>query len=82
MSNDGHCLPELGHNLTMENVKTKLNMIRTRARIEIHQDVDNADQKVKRFLKVHKTYKLLWEVSRSYLKNFSILTPSPLKMKV
>ena len=33
----------------------------TYARIEISQDADNADQKVKGFLKVHKTYKLLWE---------------------
>ena len=29
--------------------------------IELSQDADNADQKVKWFLKVHKTYKLLWE---------------------
>ena len=28
---------------------------------EISQDVDNTDQKVKWFLKVHKAYKLLWE---------------------
>ena len=33
----------------------------TCARIEINQDADNADEKVKWFLKVHKTYKLLWE---------------------
>ena len=31
----------------------------TCARIEISQDPDNADLKVKSFLKVHKTYKLL-----------------------
>ena len=31
------------------------------ARIKISQDADTADQKVKWFLKVHKTYKLLWE---------------------
>ena len=33
----------------------------TCARIEISQDEDNPDQNVKCFLKVHKTYKLLWE---------------------
>ena len=33
----------------------------TCARIEINQDADNTDQKVKWFLKVHKTSKLLWE---------------------
>ena len=33
--------------------------IGTCARIEICQDADNADQKVKWFLKVHQTYKLL-----------------------
>ena len=33
--------------------------IGTCARIEKSQDVDNADQKVKWFLKVYKTYKLL-----------------------
>ena len=33
----------------------------TCAGIEISQDKDNADQKVKWFLKVHETYKLLWE---------------------
>ena len=33
----------------------------TCARIEISGDANNADQKVKCFLKVHKTYKLLWE---------------------
>ena len=35
--------------------------IGTCARIEISQDAGNADQKVKWFLKVHKTFKLLWE---------------------
>ena len=29
--------------------------------IEVSQDVDNADQKVKWFPKVHEIYKLLWE---------------------
>ena len=33
----------------------------TCASIEICQDTDNADQKGKWFLKVHKAYKLLWE---------------------
>ena len=33
----------------------------TYARTEISQDVDNADRNVKWFLKVHKTYKRLWE---------------------
>ena len=63
-------------------------------RIEISRDADNADnadQKVKWFLKVHKTYKLLWEAyfkvfifpsfySRSNFTNFPIFTP--LKMKI
>ena len=31
------------------------------ARTEISQDTGNADQKVKRCLKVHKTYTLFWE---------------------
>ena len=35
--------------------------IGTCARVEISQDADNADQKVKWFLKFYKTYKLLWE---------------------
>ena len=58
----------------------------TCARIEISQDADNADQKVKWFLKVHKTYKLLCEAhfqfsflpsfySGSHFINFSILPP-------
>ena len=34
--------------------------IGTCARIEINQAADNEDQKVKWFLKVHKTYILLW----------------------
>ena len=33
----------------------------TYARIEISQDADNGDQKVKSFLKVDKAYKLLWK---------------------
>ena len=31
------------------------------ARTEISQDADNADQEVKWFLQVHKTYEFLWE---------------------
>ena len=41
--------------------KIELEEISTCARIEISQDSDNTDQKVKWFLKVHKAYKLLWE---------------------
>ena len=41
--------------------------IGTCARIEISLDADNANQKVKWFLKVHKTYKLLWEAYFNYL---------------
>ena len=33
----------------------------THAGTEISQDADNANQKVKWFMKVHKTFKLLWE---------------------
>ena len=36
-------------------------------RIEISQDTDDADQKVKWFLKVHKKYKVLWEAYFSHL---------------
>ena len=39
----------------------------TYARIEISQDTDNADLKVKKSLKVRKTYKLLWETYFNYL---------------
>ena len=39
----------------------------TCARIEISEDADNANQKVKWFLKVHKTYKLLWTAFFNYL---------------
>ena len=41
--------------------KVEYEVIGTCARVEISQGADNADQKVKWFLKVHKTYKLLWE---------------------
>ena len=63
------------------------------ARIEINQDADNADQKVKWFLKVHATYKLLWEAyfplsffpsfdSGSHFTNFSIFTPLKMRVKL
>ena len=35
--------------------------IGTCATDDINQNADNKDQKAKWFLKVHKTYKLLWE---------------------
>ena len=41
--------------------------IGTCAKIELSQDEDNADQKVKLFLKAHKTYKLLWEAYFKFL---------------
>ena len=56
MSNDGHCLSELGK-IYYEKFIDKIEHEGT----EISQDADNADQKVKWFLKVDKTYKLLWE---------------------
>ena len=57
------------------------------ARIEIRKDADNADQKVKWFLKVHKTYKHLWEAYLQFpcsqvfiqvhiLQNFRFSSPS------
>ena len=56
------------------------------ARVEITQGADNADQKQKWFLKVHKIYKLLWEAylqfsffpsfySGSHFINSSIFNP-------
>ena len=65
--------------------------IGTCARIEVSQNADKADQKVKWFLKVHKTYKLfvgsIFPIfffqsfySGSHFTNFSIFTP--LKMTV
>ena len=62
----------------------------TYARTEISQEADNADadQKVKWFLKVHKTYKLLWEAylqlsfySRSHFTSFSIFIPLKMRAK-
>ena len=68
MSNDGHCLAELGGGgggeggfLGKSMNKIEYEGIGTCVRIQISQDADNADQTVKWFLKVHKTYKLLWE---------------------
>ena len=43
--------------------KIKHEKIGTYAGTEINQDADNADQKIKWFPKVHKTYKLLWEAN-------------------
>ena len=75
--------------------KTEFEKIVTCARIEIGQYAGNTDQKVKWFLKVRKTYKLLWEAyfqfsffpsfySGSYFTKFSIfsLSPSPPKIRV
>ena len=88
MSNDRHCLPELGeqfhHGKRMN--KIEYEGIGTCAKIEISQDADNADQKVKWFLKFHKAYKLLWGAyfqfsffpsfySGSHFTDFSIFTP-------
>ena len=64
----------------------------TCAIIEISQYADNEDQKVKSFLKVHKTYKLLWEArfqlsffpsfySGSHFTNLSIFIPLKIKFK-
>ena len=39
--------------------KIEYEEIATCSRIEINEDAENADQKVKWFLKVHKTFKLL-----------------------
>ena len=39
----------------------KIKGMGTCAKIEISQDADEAEQKVKWFLKVHKTYKRLWK---------------------
>ena len=58
------CLPELELGaiyLGKHTDKIEQGETGTCARIEISQNVDNADQKVKWFPKVHKTYKLLWE---------------------
>ena len=95
MSDDGRCLPELRGNFTLENVYKKIEheKMGNYARIEINQNVDNADQKVKWFLKVHKTYKLLWQAyfqfsffpsfySGSHFTNFSIFTPLKRRVKL
>ena len=41
--------------------KIEYEEIGTCAGIEISQDADDAEQKVKYFPKVHKTHKLLWD---------------------
>ena len=67
--------------------------IGTCARIEINQDADNADQRVKWFLKVHKIYKLLWEAyfqfsfsprfySGLHFAKFSSFTPLKMRVKL
>ena len=88
------CLPELGGGGEGEfYLGKRMNEIEhdgidTCERTEISQDSDNADQNVKWFLRVHKTYKLLWEAycqfyffpsfySGSGFSNFSIFTPPP-----
>ena len=58
----------------------------TCAGIEITQDADNADQKVRRFPKAQKTYKLLWKahfclsflITFTFAKLFDFHTPPPL----
>ena len=51
MSNDGHCLPELGgggqYYLSKRMNKIEHEGLGTCARIEISQDADNVNQKVK-----------------------------------
>ena len=72
--------------------KIKYEGIGTCARIELSQDADNADQKVKWFLKVHTTYKLLREAyfqfsfslsfySGSHCTNLSIFTSLKMRIK-
>ena len=66
--------------------------IGTYTRIEISQNVDNANQKVKWFPKGHKAHKLLWKAcfqiffpsfySGSHLTNFSIFTPMKMQIKL
>ena len=67
--------------------------ISTCARTEIRQNTDNADHRVKWFLKVHKTYKLLSEAyfqisffssfySGSHFTNFSIFTLLKMRVKL
>ena len=61
MPNYGHCLTELGGGFGKCIDKIEHERMGTYARIEMSQDADDADQKVKWFMKVHKAYKLLWE---------------------
>ena len=42
----------------------------TCARIKVSQDSDKAEQKVKWFLKVHKTYKRLWQAYFNFFPKF------------
>ena len=83
--NCGAILPEKAYRDKFEHEE-----IDTCARIEISQDVDNADQKVKWFLKVDKTCKLLWEACFQFFPKFLFMftfykffdPPPPPKMKV
>ena len=54
-------------NLGKRTNKIEHDGIGTCASIEISGDADNAEQKVKWFLKVHETYKLLWEAYLNFL---------------
>ena len=67
MSNDGHCPPELAGNFYLGKHVDKIEHERMCicARIEISQNADNTDRKVKWFLKVSKTYKIF--VGRIFL---------------
>ena len=94
MSSDRHCLPELGQFYLGKRMnKIENEGIGICARIEMSQDADNADQKVKWFLKVHKTYEFLWEACfqfsffppfylGSHFTNFSIFTPLNMRVKL
>ena len=73
---DRHCLPELGGSVYLRKRMNKIEYERIGAcaRTEISQDADNAYQKVFTFLKVHKTYTLLWEAyfQFSFFPSFSV----------
>ena len=77
VSNDRHCLPELGEGggaILRWKMHSKIEHkgMGTCPSIEISQDADVPDQKVKWFLKVRKAYKLLWEAyfSLSFFPSF------------
>ena len=53
----------LGNRIDKLNMKRWVHVQET----ETSQDANNADQKVKWFLKVHKTYRLLWEACFNFL---------------